>query len=125
MALHHKLQAVAGKKSNIMALAAEPGYSVTPLQTTSTFMPSWMDSNLFPRQSAADGSLPAAMACFSPQCQSGDMLAPEKGMVGKPVWTIRGGEPVRKGTEKLSCNEANQKVAWEACEKGLGVSFGL
>lgn len=119
MALHHKL-AAAGESAKVKSVCCEPGYSVTNLQDT-PFMPSWMEK--MKKQSAANGSLNAAMACFNPDAKSGDMYAPEKGYVGKPVKVIASGEAVKKGKEKMTCDLANQKLVWEACESALGIEF--
>mmetsp|Transcript_13175 Transcript_13175/g.24560 ORF Transcript_13175/g.24560 Transcript_13175/m.24560 type:complete len:145 (+) Transcript_13175:856-1290(+) len=121
MILHKKLAAA---DSKVKSLACEPGYSVTPLQET-PFLPNWMDSRLIKRQSAADGALNAAMACFSPEAESGDMYVPENGFVGKPVKAILGGQPAKKGKEKLTCDLVNQQLVWEACEKALDIDFGI
>jgi len=128
MALHRKLVA---SESNIKSVGCEPGYSVTPLQNTKHMTGSWLMKLDFmiPKQSAADGSLSAAMACFSPDAQSGDFYAPEKGMTGKPVKVVAGG--VRRktgridGTDKATCDPDQQKLVWKACEKALGIEFAV
>lgn len=122
MALHHKL---ADKKSNIKSVACEPGYSVTPLQTTSSHLPGWINWVPVSKQSAADGCLNAAMACFSPDASSGDMFVPESGLVGPPKKVIEAGAAVKKGTETLTCDPENQFVVWEGCEKALGITFEI
>ncbi|KAL7536514.1 hypothetical protein ACHAXR_007217 [Thalassiosira sp. AJA248-18] len=125
MALHHKL---AESKSKIKSVACEPGYSVTPLQSTKHFAGSWLSMLDFmvPKQSASDGSLNAAMACFSPEAKSGDLYAPEKGMIGKPMKVVAGGERQktgRFGSDKNTCDHEQQKLVWEACEKAFGIEF--
>lgn len=129
MALHHKLQ---DSNSKIKTVACEPGYSVTSLQNTKHFGGpfAYLDF-LIPKQSAADGSLNAAMACFSPDAMSGDFYVPENGLTGKPVKAVVGG--VRQkvgwfgigGTDKNTCDPEQQKLAWEACEKAVGIEFTL
>lgn len=119
MALHHKL---AASSSTIMSVACEPGYSVTSLQDTHHMGIMGKLSFMVPKQSASDGSLPAAMACFSPEAESGDLYAPEKGLVGKPVKVVSGGERLKR-TDKATCDPDQQKLVWEACEKALGIEF--
>jgi len=123
MALHHKL---AESNPKIKSICAEPGYSVTALQNTKHMMGGFLVSK-FPKQSASDGSLNAAMACFSPEAMSGDLYAPEKKMTGKPVKVVAGGERQNTGwiggTDKTTCDAQQQKLVWEACEKVLGIEF--
>ena len=61
-----------------------------------------------PKQSASDGSLNAAMACFSPEANSGDLYAPEKTLTGKHVKVVAGGERQQTGwissTDKATCD---------------------
>jgi len=127
MALHHKL---AESNSNIKSIGCEPGYSVTPLQSTPHFTGSWLFKLLgfmVPKQSASDGSLNAASACFSPDAKSGDFYAPEKSMTGKPIKVVAAGERQKTGwigaTDKATCDPQQQKLVWEACEKALGIEF--
>lgn len=125
MALHHKLAAA---NSKIKSIACEPGYSVTPLQDTPHFSSGFkIFIPIMPKQSASDGSLSAAMACFSPDANSGDFYAPEKGMVGKPVKVVAGGERQKTGriggTDKATCDPQQHEIVWEACEKSLGITF--
>lgn len=126
MALHHKL---AESKSSVKSIGCEPGYSVTSLQNTKHFTGSLLSKVNFmlPKQSSADGCLNAAMACFSPEAESGDLYAPEKGMVGKPGKVVAGGERQRTGwigaTDKATCDPLEQKLVWVACEDALGIEF--
>jgi hypothetical protein len=85
-------------------------------------MPSWMRMESM-AQSAADGSLNAAMACFSEETESGDFYMPGKGATGPPKKTLSKGLPVESGGEKDTVNEENQKIAFEGCQKALGVEF--
>eukprot|EP00571_Detonula_confervacea_P014784 CAMPEP_0172301954 /NCGR_PEP_ID=MMETSP1058-20130122/3754_1 /TAXON_ID=83371 /ORGANISM="Detonula confervacea, Strain CCMP 353" /LENGTH=353 /DNA_ID=CAMNT_0013012277 /DNA_START=82 /DNA_END=1143 /DNA_ORIENTATION=+ len=125
MALHHKL---AKSNPKIKSVCCEPGYSITPLQNTK-HMPGGRLSSMIPKQSASDGSLNAAMACFSPEAKSGDLYAPEKKMTGKPIKVVAGGERQKTGvigaTDKTTCDPQQQKLVWEACEKALGIEFAV
>ena len=124
MALHHKL----ADSNSIKSIACEPGYSVTPLQNTK-HLPSLFSAlgSLTPKQSASDGSLNAAMACFSPEAMSGDLYAPEKGLTGKLTKVVAGGVRQKTGriggTDENTCDPQQQKLVWEACEKALGIEF--
>mmetsp|Transcript_21947 Transcript_21947/g.46319 ORF Transcript_21947/g.46319 Transcript_21947/m.46319 type:complete len:378 (+) Transcript_21947:40-1173(+) len=129
MALHRKL---VESNSKIKSIGCEPGYSVTPLQNTKHLTGIWLKplfDYLLPLQSASDGSLNAAMACFSPEAQSGDLYAPEKNMIGKPIKVVAGGVRQKNGwiggTDKATCNPEQQKLVWEACEKALGIEFNV
>ncbi|KAL9186210.1 hypothetical protein ACHAXT_005448 [Thalassiosira profunda] len=125
MALHVKLKESGSK---VKSLACEPGFSVTELQNTKG-MAGVMGTlmKVTPKQSAADGSLNACMACFSPKAESGDLYAPKKGLTGKPVKTVAGGVRQKTGwigaTDKTTCDPTQQKLVWEACEKALGIEF--
>lgn len=127
MALHHKL--AESNKPVIKSVGCEPGYSVTPLQGTKHFANGVLAKLDFmmPKQSASDGSLNAAMACFSPEAKSGDLYAPEKTLTGKPVKVVAGGERQKTGwigaTDKATCDPEQHKLVWEACEKALGIEF--
>mmetsp|Transcript_104258 Transcript_104258/g.290417 ORF Transcript_104258/g.290417 Transcript_104258/m.290417 type:complete len:362 (-) Transcript_104258:154-1239(-) len=114
MALHDELRE---RKSAIKAMAVDPGFAASELQVTSTqsgLMPHWAAKLTMGRaQSAQDGTAPLAMACFSPEADSGDFYAPADGMTGAAVKTISKGVPVKAGTEKLSTNEANKCMAWK------------
>jgi hypothetical protein len=90
-------------------------------------LPGWFDwfDFMISKQSAADGSLPACMACFSDEAVSGDFYAPEKGMVGPPIKVVEGGVVVPKGKDQPTCDEENKKLLWEACEKACGVEWKL
>jgi len=128
MELHKKLQAKG--ITNIKAMTADPGLASSNLQVSSTqgdgLMPNWA-ARLLMRgsHSAEDGSLSAAMSAFSPEANSGDMYMPNKGMYGFPIKCISGGEPVKKGAEKLTCSKENQENVWKFCEKALGVTFDI
>jgi NAD(P)-dependent dehydrogenase (short-subunit alcohol dehydrogenase family) len=123
MALHQKLRAI---DSKIKSVACEPGYSVTSLQNTKHFT---SVMNLFPRQSASDGSLNAAMACFSPDADSGDFYAPSRVVTGKPIKVVARGVRQKTGwiggTDRGTCDPENQKLVWDACEKALGIKFDV
>ncbi|KAL3785165.1 hypothetical protein HJC23_013831 [Cyclotella cryptica] len=123
MALHHKLQAI---ESKIKSVACEPGYSVTSLQDTKHFV---SVMNLFPKQSASDGSLNAAMSCFGPDTDSGDLFAPANVATGKPIKVVSKGIRQKTGwiggTDKGTCDAENQKLVWDACEKALGIKFDV
>lgn len=125
MALHHKLTE---SNSKVKSICCEPGYSVTPLQNTKHMIGSSVDRFL-PRQSAADGSLNACMACFSPEAASGDFYAPEKAAIGKPFKVVAGGVRQKTGkiggTDKATCDSEQHKLVWEACEKALGIKFDV
>ena len=128
MELHKRLTSAS---SNIKSIASEPGYSVTSLQDTEHMGLMGTLSFMMSKQSAADGCLNAAMACFSPDANSGDLYAPEKGLVGKPVKYVAGGERMMTGrfgiggTDKGTCDPENQKLVWDSCEKALGIKFEL
>ena len=122
MALYHKLS---DANSKVKSICCEPGFSVTPLQDTKHMNGNWWLGKIayfLPKQSAADGSLNAAMACFSPEAQSGDFYAPEKIATGKPVKVVAAGER-QKYTDKATCDPEQHKLLWEACEKACGISF--
>lgn len=123
MALHDKLQA---KGSKVKSICCEPGFSVTPLQTTSGY-PGWLErmEGMMSKQSAADGSLNACMASFSDEAKSGDFYVPEKGLVGPPVKVIEEGTVVPKGKDQPTCDADNKKIVWEGCEKACGVEWKL
>ena len=76
-------------------------------------------------QSAADGSLPCSMCCFSPEANSGEFYMPAGGMKGAPVKSIVEGKPIKKNGEKECLSAENKKVALEACEKACGFSSTL
>ena len=126
MELHKRLTLAS---SNIRSVAFEPGYSVTSLQDTEHMGLMGSLSFMMSKQSAADGCLNAAIACFSPDANSGDLYAPEKGLVGKPIKYVAGGERMMTGrfgiggTDKGTCDPGNQKLVWDACEKALGIKF--
>lgn len=124
MALNEKLQS---KSSNVKCVCAEPGYSVTNLQSTTEGIPGWMAPvmSFMPRSSAADGSLSACMACFSDDAQSGDFYAPEKIFNGPPVKVIEAGKLPAKSRDQPSVDPENHKLVWEACEKACGVVWKL
>lgn len=128
MALHRRL---AASGSRIKSVACEPGWSITPLHNAKHMSGSICDrlSFMVPRMSARDGCLSAAMACFSPNAQSGDLYAPEKGTTGRPIKVVAGG--VRKKTwwisrtDKATCDPEQQTLVWEACEKAVGIEFAV
>jgi len=124
MALHEKLKATGSK---VKSLAADPGIASTNLQVH-TFNVGNMSGFLARKfmstgQSPADGSTPALVACFGPHAESGDFYIPEHSSKGRPIKTIQDGKPVKKGGEVLTCNPANLKLVWEACEKALDAKF--
>ena len=120
MALHDELKA---KGSKVKALACDPGWAHSNLQvsavssgTMSSFSAKF--GVLF-AQSAADGSLPCSLACFSPEANSGDFYMPSKagGMSGEPKRSIVGGKPVKKNSEKGSTSAKNKETVMNACKK--------
>mmetsp|Transcript_3501 Transcript_3501/g.7016 ORF Transcript_3501/g.7016 Transcript_3501/m.7016 type:complete len:359 (-) Transcript_3501:40-1116(-) len=123
--------ALAGKvgDSNVKSICAEPGYAVTALQNTKHMSVSERMDSMFPKQSAADGSLPAVMACFSPSAENGDFYAPEKTMTGRPKKVVAKGERQKTGfiggTDKNTCDPKQQDLVWEACKKATGFDFDL
>jgi NAD(P)-dependent dehydrogenase (short-subunit alcohol dehydrogenase family) len=123
MALHHKLQAI---DSKIKSLACEPGFSATSLQDTKHMINAM---NIASKQSASDGSLNPAMACFSHSADSGDLFAPAGGTTGKPIKVVAKGIRQKTGwfgsTDKGTCDRKNQELVWKCCEKALGLKFTL
>ena len=127
MALHEKL-AAKGLTDKIKAMTSDPGLASSNLQVNSTqgdgLMSNTVAKLIVPNgQSAEDGSLSCAMCAFSPQANSGDMYAPMNAAKGKPIKTIEGNVPVKKGSEKLTCNKENQENVWKWCEEALGITF--
>jgi len=123
MAMHAELQE---RKSAIKAMAVDPGLAASELQVHSTqsgLMPHWMAKMIMgSAQSAQDGTAPLAMACFSPEADSGDFYAPAGGMTGAAIKTISKGVPVKAGKEKLSTSEANKSVAWKKSLEAAGIA---
>lgn len=126
MEFHSRLKASGSK---IKSLGCIPGIAITNVQETSVkngrmnrFMANMLVAS---GQSGADGSVPAAVACFGPESKSGDFYTPEKNVRGKPIKTISEGIPLRKGGEKLTCDLKNRRIAWECSEKALGIEFSL
>jgi NAD(P)-dependent dehydrogenase (short-subunit alcohol dehydrogenase family) len=127
MELHSKLKA---KESKVKALSCDPGWAHSNLQQAA--VDNGVMGNFSARlgkkigaQSSADGSLPCAMACFSPAANSGDFYAPEKDFNGPPVKTVLEGIPSVPGKEKEICNTEQQKDVWTFCENGLDIKFDL
>mmetsp|Transcript_32427 Transcript_32427/g.61074 ORF Transcript_32427/g.61074 Transcript_32427/m.61074 type:complete len:347 (-) Transcript_32427:44-1084(-) len=122
MKLHRELSA---RGSRVKVMACDPGYSVTSLQTTAAHMPggclSAVLSSAVAKQSAEDGCTNLSMACFSPEAESGDFFMPEKGMVGRPMKTIRAGCAAKAGGEKLTLDQTNQDAVWQWCHAALGI----
>lgn len=128
MAMHKSFTAKG--VSNIKAFTADPGIASSNLQVALTsgdgLMSGWMAKLVVGSgQSAENGCLPAAMSAFSPMSNSGDMYIPEKGTYGAPVKSIEDGVAVKKGSEKLTCSEENQKNVWKWSEEALGIKFDL
>ncbi|CAK9109213.1 Short chain dehydrogenase/reductase dpchH (Diterpenoid pyrone biosynthesis cluster protein H) [Durusdinium trenchii] len=125
MKLHEELQA---RGSKVKSLAVDPGASVTELQRTSITQGNMSNclANVMmsgsSAQSAADGSTPLAMACFSPEADSGDFYLPEHGFVGRPIKSISKGVPVVNGKEGRSTSIVNKNLAWEQSHAALGIS---
>ena len=123
MKLHEELQS---RGSKIKSLAVDPGYSSTELQRTSITqgnMSNCMGNMLHGNsQSAADGSTPLAMACFSPEANSGDFYMPENGFTGRPIKSISAGVPVVSGKEARTTNPVNKNLAWEQTHMALGIA---
>lgn len=121
-----KLLSQKEKKLNIKALAADPGYARTSLATSSNKCTSGFAGYMERKgQSAEDGCLPAAMAAFSDDAESGDMYVPANYSKGKPIKSIIKGVSVKNGGEKLTCSEENMDLVWEACQSALNVDFVL
>ena len=128
MALHVALQE---KGSKVKSIGCEPGYATSNLQETSTNM-----NNMVQRvlncahfcglsQSPADGSLPALVASFGKDISSGDFVMPEGvvGFAGSPIKSISENVPVKKGWEKETSKEKNQKLIWDVTDLALGGFF--
>ena len=75
-------------------------------------------------QSPADGSLPASVARFGPNVDSGDFYAPDGKMSfsGAPEKTISKGKAVKAGKEKETVNEENKSIIMDVTLKALGLS---
>ena len=128
MAMHHRLQKLP-QKNNIMVLAADPGVASSGLYGNATSGNGAM-SGLLARmimgtgQSTANGSLPAAMAAFSPQALSGDLWMPKQMQKGPPIKAIEEASDVdHKAREKLTLTKANQENVWKWCEEALEIKF--
>jgi NAD(P)-dependent dehydrogenase (short-subunit alcohol dehydrogenase family) len=127
MAMHEKLKC---KGSTVKALSAEPGFSSSNLQVSSTkgdgLMRGWVAKLIMPEgQSAENGCLNAAMAAFGKEAMSGDFYAPKSALKGSPVRTIIGGVEVKRGSEKLTCSKENQENLWKWCEAALQIKFDI
>lgn len=132
MELHNRLVQSTNNGNKIKALTADPGVAWSNLHTTAA---SSKDGLMAPwaakvcagmGHSAENGALPAAMAAFSPQANSGDMFVPHKGgRMGYPVKCIEGGKPVKRKGEKLTCHPENQQNVWAFSEKALNIEFNV
>ena len=118
MALHSELKE---KGSKIKVLSCDPGWAHSNLQVSAVYdghMSNFLAKlGVFFAQSAADGSLPCILACFSPDANSGDFYMPSKAMFGEPKKSIVGGDPVKENTEKETTSLKNQQTVMEACKK--------
>ena len=115
---------------NVKAIGCEPGYATSNLQNTSQNggrmmmfllnLAHYMGAS----QSPADGSLPASVACFGPNVDSGDFYAPDgkMGFSGAPEKTISKGTAVKAGKEKETANEENKSIIMDVTLKALGLS---
>lgn len=124
MALHDHLKA---NNSKVKALACDPGWAHSKLQTTAmekgTMSSASAKLGHYLGQSAADGSLPCSLCCFSPNAVSGDFYLPSGGMKGEPVKSITDGSPLKKGGEKGTCLPENKQLVWDVCQKVLDIKF--
>jgi len=127
MELHNRLKA---KGSKVKAMSCDPGWAHSNLQQSAVengTMGSFSArlGKKVGAQSSADGSLACAMACFSPDANSGDFFMPENGTHGPPMKTIVDGVATVEGKEKEVCDIEQQKNVWIFAEKGLDIKFDL
>lgn len=131
VALHDALQE---KGSKVKSIGCEPGYSTSSLQKNSEGtgwgMMAFLNFAAFigAAQSPADGSLPACVASFGPDAESGDFYLPggKMNFEGPPTKTVSGGKPVKAGLEKETTDESNKKLIMDVSAKafGFGSFFG-
>ncbi len=120
MELNKRLQAAG---ANVTAYAADPGFSVTELQSTSVkmsegggrqaFFEKWVPTV---GQSAARGALPQLRAGTDPDVEGGTLW--------RPRWVIRGA-PVEGKIGKSLSKPEDLKAVWDVSEKDLGIDFDV
>ena len=101
--------------SGVKAVVAAPGLAATNLQNT-TNQSGGMGGGMWIMrfsQSAEDGAMPLAAACFDPSTNNGDFWEPSgfnnmKGPADKVEY------------DKLSLNEESRKMLWEKSEEACG-----
>jgi len=101
--------------NGIKAAVAAPGLAATNLQTT-TAQKGGMGSGMWIMrfsQSAEDGAMPLAAACFDPSTKNGDFWEPEGAGNMK-------GPAVKVEYDKLSSDESSRKMLWEKSEEACG-----
>jgi len=121
---------LAERKSKVKSIACEPGYATSNLQTTSQNTAGFMQCILNccaccgAAQSPADGSLPASVASFGPDVDSGDFFLPggRNYYVGPPIKSISKGKAVGNKDEKDTTNKENQRAIMDATLKAFGWS---
>jgi len=98
---------------NIIPLLAHPGLAATNLQvTTANDGGMDLDSGFMSQaQSQEDGATGIIRASMDPEAKAGNFYGPEQ-------WT---GYPNELQPEDFLQDETNIKVAWEGCEKAVGV----
>jgi NAD(P)-dependent dehydrogenase (short-subunit alcohol dehydrogenase family) len=101
--------------SGIKAAAAAPGLAATNLQVTTNQQGGmgWGMWIMRFAQSAEDGTMPLAAACFDPSTNNGDFWEPEGSGNMK-------GPAVKVEYDKLSSDEASRKMLWEKSEEACG-----
>eukprot|EP00924_Labyrinthula_sp_SR-Ha-C_P005758 snap_masked-scaffold_14-processed-gene-4.38-mRNA-1 protein AED:0.01 eAED:0.02 QI:0/-1/0/1/-1/1/1/0/356 len=140
MALHKRIEKT-DLKGLVKSVVADPGNSDTPIYETlkvthrnegtygwtikmfSFAMAFATKVGYFKSQSAADGSMPLMEAAFGAKVDGGDLLVPEKGLVGLPLKAISKASEVLKGDEGKAMSEEKQNLIWDLSEKALGISF--
>jgi len=121
---------LAERKSKVKSIACEPGYATSNLQTTSQNTAGGMMVFLNcaacfgAGQSPADGSLPASVASFGPDVDSGDFFLPSGrgNLGGPPAKSISKGMAVVNGKEPETTNKVSQIAIMNATLKAFGWS---
>ena len=101
--------------SGIKAAVAAPGFAATNLQI-STNQNGGMGSGMWimrMAQSAEDGTMPLAAACFDPSTENGDFWEP--GNRGNLV-----GPAIKVPYDKLSVDPESRKLLWDKSEEACG-----
>lgn len=112
--------------SKVKSLAADPGFAHTKLSSNSSEVSSSFTSLMVRKgQSAEDGCMPAALAAFAEDSNSGDMYIPENITTGRPIKSIVSGVPVKAKTEKLTCHSKNMDIAWASSEEALNIKIAI